>query len=57
VADQYRPLEVEARASRDAHLKFIHGDSKFLDGHNLPIADPFTCFISNEMDALPEESY
>jgi hypothetical protein len=45
---------VEARAYRDAHLKFIHSDSKFLDAHNLPIADPFTCFIF-EMDALPEE--
>jgi hypothetical protein len=57
VADQYRLLEVGTRASKDAQLKFIHSDSKFLDAHDLSIADPFACYIFNEVDALPEESY
>ena len=52
LADQYRLLEMGSRASQDAQLKFIRSDSKSLDAHDLSTADPFSCYILNEVDAL-----
>jgi hypothetical protein len=56
VAGQSRLLEVENKASPDAQVKFICSNSKFLDAHDLSIADPFGCYIFNEVDALSEEA-
>ncbi|KAF6988098.1 hypothetical protein CFC21_005677 [Triticum aestivum] len=42
VADQYRLLEMENRASRGAQLEFIQNDyGSSLDAHDLSTADPF----------------
>ena len=45
VVDQHRLLEVGTRASRDVQLEFIHSNSKYLDVHDLSIADPFTAIF------------
>ena len=42
VADQYRLLEMENRASQGAQLEFIQNDDvSSLDAHDLSTADPF----------------
>jgi hypothetical protein len=55
VSDQYRLLEVGTRASEDAQLEFILSDSRFLNANDLSIADPFSCYIFNGVDATSDE--
>jgi hypothetical protein len=55
VSDQYRLLEVGTRASEDAQLEFIRCDSRSLNAHDLSIADPFSAYILNGVDATSDE--
>ena len=55
MSDQYKLLEVGAGASPDAQLELIRSGSKKLDAHDLSIADPFTYYFVDGVDALSGE--
>jgi hypothetical protein len=50
LADQYRLLEAESRASQDAQLEFIQSDSMVLNANDLSIADPFSSYLFDGCD-------
>ncbi|CAM0958232.1 unnamed protein product [Alopecurus aequalis] len=56
VDDQYRLLQVETRASRDAQFEFRSGSYlKCLNMHDLSIADPFDLYFLKGGDIVSEE--
>ncbi|KAM3261272.1 hypothetical protein ACQJBY_052117 [Aegilops geniculata] len=48
LANQYKLLEMENRASRDVQLEFVRShNEEQLDPHDLSTADPFKCYFVN----------